>query len=241
MDRSRLCAGCMEDSGGAAVCPHGGWRRDSEQESLQYLRPGTVLQDQYVIGRALGQAGSSVTYLAWDQTLNCKVELKEFFPEGVAARLPDAAVAPRTGQEQVYRQNLEEFLREDPAALAALTSFRANGSAYLVMENVKELAIESPIGSGRVPVIEATGVTSHPGLSGAGGGGFSLMTPPVQQPAPSRPRLKWAAAFFALLLAAGVAIEQRQRTEREAQQERQRQREIDARKERELQRERDVA
>src|SRR5262245_58432308 len=25
MDRSRLCAGCMEDSGGAAVCPHCGW------------------------------------------------------------------------------------------------------------------------------------------------------------------------------------------------------------------------
>src|SRR5260221_8480060 len=211
MDRSRLCSGCMEDSGGAAVCPHCGWRRDSERESSPSLPPGTVLRDQYVIGRALGQAGSSVTYLAWDQALNCKVELKEFFPEGVAARLPDAGVAARSGQEHAYRQNLEEFLREDPAALAALTSFRANGSAYLVMENVKELAIESPIGSGRAPVMEASGVTSRP---------FSLTPPPAQQQAPSRPWLKWAAAFFALLLAGGVAIEQQQRRERGSQQER---------------------
>jgi hypothetical protein len=84
------------------------------------------------------------------------------------------------------------------------------------MENVKELAIESPSGSGRAPVMEASGVTSCPSLSGDGAG-FSLMAPPVQQPAPSRPWLKWAAAFFALLLAGGVAIEQQQRREREAQ------------------------
>src|SRR5262249_39636208 len=118
--------------------------------------------------------------------LNCKVELKEFFPEGVAARLPDAGVAPRSGQEHAYRQNLEGFLREDPAARTALTSFRANGSAYLVMENVKELGIESPLGSGRIPVMDAPGVPRRPNLS-SGGGGFRRRAPP-QAPAPPFPQ-----------------------------------------------------
>jgi hypothetical protein len=90
MDRDQRCLGFMEISEGAALCPHCGWRRDSAATWPLYMPPGTVLRDQYLVGRALGQAGSGVTYLAGDQTLARKVELKEFFPKGIATRLPGA-------------------------------------------------------------------------------------------------------------------------------------------------------
>jgi len=138
MDRDQRCLGFMEISEGAAICPHYGWRRDSAATWPLYMPPGTVLRDQYLVGRALGQAGSGFTYLAWDQTLARKVELKEFFPKGIATRLPGAVTAPRTGQKQIFLQSLEEFRQEDPEVVAAENSFRANGSGYLVMQSLKE-------------------------------------------------------------------------------------------------------
>jgi hypothetical protein len=88
MDRDQRCLGFMEISEGAAICPHYGWRRDSAATSPPYMPPGTVLQDQYLVGRALGQAGSGFTYLAWDQTLARKVELQEFFRKGLRRGCP---------------------------------------------------------------------------------------------------------------------------------------------------------
>jgi hypothetical protein len=266
MDQSQLCLGCMENSEGAAFCPHCGWRRSAAPQSPLYLAPGTVLLDQYVVGRALGPVASSISYLAWDRGAGRKVTVKEFFPEGIAARLQDAAVAPQSGQEQAYQQSLEKFLSEGQAVPPALNSFRANGSAYLVMESVKELAIAAPWESAGaqssfkdvsgliVPALETNtpsraagelipstqpsqpATTQPPTVTE-----LPKTTPPVQSNVAARPWLKWVAAFFVVLLAGGIVFERQQQQEREAQLERERQREIAARKERELQLQREIA
>ncbi len=58
-------SGCMEDSSGAAVCPQCGWLAGQEAESPLYLPPGTILPDQFVVGRVLGHGGFGISYLAW--------------------------------------------------------------------------------------------------------------------------------------------------------------------------------
>ena len=94
-----LCMGCMRDKGlGAAEdCLHCGWREGTPPESAHQLAPRTVLNGTYLVGRALGQGGFGITYLAWDLNLNRKLAIKEYFPRDLCARSRDeSTVQPIT-------------------------------------------------------------------------------------------------------------------------------------------------
>src|SRR5271157_2163135 len=86
MNPDSICMGCMGNKGSAAVCPRCGWRQGTEAENAQQLRPGTVLNDRYLLGRVLGQGGFGITYLAWDLTLSRKLAIKEHFPRDLCSR-----------------------------------------------------------------------------------------------------------------------------------------------------------
>ena len=65
MENNR-CPGCMEIKSGGAVCEHCGFD-ESRQNAPHQLQIGTVLQDKYLVGRALGQGGFGITYLGWNR------------------------------------------------------------------------------------------------------------------------------------------------------------------------------
>ncbi len=145
MNAETLCANCMEECGDAAVCPHCGRPPIAPPDSPLQLPPRTILHDQYVIGRVLGHGGFGVTYIGWDMNLARKVAVKEYMPHGVATRTGGApTVVPFSGQSQRdYEWGLEKFLDEarvvarfsnHPGIVSVLNFFRANGTAYLVME-----------------------------------------------------------------------------------------------------------
>lgn len=48
--------------------------------------PGSLLQDRYQLGRALGEGGFGITYLGWDTVLKRKVAVKEYFPTFLVSR-----------------------------------------------------------------------------------------------------------------------------------------------------------
>ena len=77
MRELNLCYGCMEPlENGQTVCPH--CKYDQSTPSLtNYLKPGTVLHDRYLIGKALEANGEGVTYLAFDANTDCKVLIRE--------------------------------------------------------------------------------------------------------------------------------------------------------------------
>ena len=58
MDLNRLCPGCMSeltDAQNQSICPYCGYRFDKEQEEPAHrLKPHTVLNGKYVIGKVLG-------------------------------------------------------------------------------------------------------------------------------------------------------------------------------------------
>ena len=137
--------GCMKNRGGARVCPHCGFDEANPPSVGSQLPLRTLLNEQYVVGRALGAGGFAITYLAWDQRLARRVAIKEYMPSGLASRSGQTSqLVPHTGVSgQDFQYGLERFLdearmvaqfQEHPGIISVTNYFPANGTAYLVME-----------------------------------------------------------------------------------------------------------
>jgi len=145
MKLETLCLGCMDSDEVDVNCPKCGRAAEWKPESALHLPPGIKLRDQYLIGRALGHGGFGITYLGWDTDLARKTAIKEYMPNGVAGRASGAtAVTPFSANTQIeFEWGLEKFMDEarvlarfhnHPGIVSVITFFRANGTAYLVME-----------------------------------------------------------------------------------------------------------
>jgi serine/threonine protein kinase len=117
------------------------------------MKPRTILHDQYLIGRALGDGGFGITYLSWDMGLESRLAIKEYMPNGVAGRSGgETKVVPYTEQtKQEFDWGLDRFLEEarvlkkfsnHPGIVAVDTVFKDNGTAYLVMEFLDGVTFE---------------------------------------------------------------------------------------------------
>lgn len=126
-------------------------------EKENWLLEETLLHEKYQIKKVLGQGRFGITYLAYDQTLQQNVAIKEYFPVKIVRRLGNtlrkgqgeyelsatAMVYPQNGQEEKYLNGMQNFLEEaqvlfgkfDVEGLAAVKDyFEENGTAYIVME-----------------------------------------------------------------------------------------------------------
>ncbi len=153
MNTQTLCVGCMENDSGLPVCPTCGRPFDLAPRSPLQLKPRTILREQYLIGRALGDGGFGITYLSWDLGLESRLAIKEYMPNGVAGRSGgETKVVPYTEQtKQEFEWGLDRFLEEarvlkkfssHPGIVAVDTVFRDNGTAYLVMEFLDGVTFE---------------------------------------------------------------------------------------------------
>ncbi len=144
-ETARLCMGCMNDRGTAAICPTCGYDEAAPPSVPFQLAPRSVLNDQYIVGRALGAGGFAITYLAWDIRLARRIAIKEYMPSGMASRSVDTSqVVPHSGpSKEDFNYGLERFLEEarmvaqfdgHPGIIAVTNFFPAHGTAYLVME-----------------------------------------------------------------------------------------------------------
>lgn len=138
---------CMVRKGTAAVCPQCGYF-DRGPENPQQLPPRTILGGKYLIGRALGQGGFGITYLAWDLAENKKLAIKEYFPMQISTRSQDhltvSPISAKSRQDLDY--GLTKFVEEGkalsrfkdhPGVVSMLAFLNANGTAYIVMEYVE--------------------------------------------------------------------------------------------------------
>ena len=129
-------------------CPLCGYNEAAQDIPPHVLRPRTILNGKYLIGKALGQGGFGITYIGWDLNLDIKVAVKEYYPTGFVTRemtsVSAATVQPFTGSQGEYFIKGRDKFIEEAKAMAKFFSlpgivtikdyFRENGTAYISME-----------------------------------------------------------------------------------------------------------
>lgn len=146
MGERKLCFGCMERtefSGG--VCPNCGYY-DQSPSDPSFIIPGTQLNQRYIVGVALSANGEGVTYLAYDQSIGCKVLLREYMPHNLCNRVtgsPVISVIPaRLAQYKALMAEFTELhkslarLRGQVHVSTVVDLFAENNTTYVVDEYV---------------------------------------------------------------------------------------------------------
>ena len=103
---------------GEDKCPHCGYQ-EGMPYSMTYLRPGTVLKERYLIGKVADKNSEGATYIAYDQTEDKKVLVREFMPEQIAERNEsNQCIRPKAGYERQFKTALSDFVELSRQLLA---------------------------------------------------------------------------------------------------------------------------
>lgn len=152
MSRCERCGASLPPQ--AAMCPNCGFQLPPPNA----LQPGMKIAGRYRVEAVAGVGGFGITYRAFDETLACTVALKEYFPSGIANRIPGSTeVLLYAGKRSLeFRRGYEQFLNEARSmmqfhAVANIVQvreyFEANGTAYIVMEYLQGHTLKSEIES----------------------------------------------------------------------------------------------
>lgn len=146
MNTTGICLSCFQHTGGLNPCPHCGADAAHIQKSPQHIVPGTVLNQNYLIGKALGQGGFGITYIGWDINAWRIVAIKEYYPSGLVTRERGLFVAPIDDEAKIkLKKGVNLFFKEalilgnfssHPNIVNVLHFFRQNNTAYIVMEYI---------------------------------------------------------------------------------------------------------
>ena len=168
---AKRCYGCMQLKENSPVCEHCGFNENVQNESHQ-LPMGTVLRQQYMVGKCLGKGGFGITYLGWDLHLDIPVAIKEYYPNSIVNR--DATHNPAltgvaSNMTELYVSTRQRFLREAkvlaklrniPNIVQVHNFFEENNTAYIVMEYVRGIDLRRYMNmrGGRLSVEETLGI-----------------------------------------------------------------------------------
>jgi len=145
-----ICMSCFAElKPGNAFCTECGYNEAEHIPAPHLLRPRTILNGKYLLGKVLGEGGFGITYIGWDLTLDLKVAIKEFFPTGFVSRetTSTTTVSPLEGQQgEFFLKTREKFIDEAktlakfrtlPGIVSVNEFFIENNTAYIVMEYIE--------------------------------------------------------------------------------------------------------
>lgn len=93
-------------------CPYCGRPRETKKSSPSYQMPGTLLSDRYIIIEAFHQDSIGVSYLGWDNLIEKKIVIKEYFPEKIAFRIDGRELVSEPKWEKLYEAGKKAFFEE---------------------------------------------------------------------------------------------------------------------------------
>jgi serine/threonine protein kinase len=163
------CMGCfaqLASSGG--ICPNCGYNEAAQVFPPHQLRPRTILNGKYLLGKVLGEGGFGITYIGWDLNLYIKVAIKEYYPVGFVIRenTMTNTVQPFTGsQGDFFTKGRERFVdearrlakfRSMPGIVSVNDFFIENGTAYIAMEYIEGQTFKSYLAQmgGKLPATQ---------------------------------------------------------------------------------------
>lgn len=140
LDQQRVCHSCHKKADDSPAPPH-------------HLPRRTVLNEKYLIDRALGEGGFGITYLAWDISCGLKVAVKEYYPSGYVNRMPrsNQVIINSKQNQAASNRGLKRFIDEAktlakiknlPGIVSVRDFFSANGTAYIVMEFLDGISLK---------------------------------------------------------------------------------------------------
>ena len=142
----RRCENCFSEiNDELEMCPFCGYYEDMPIENGVALRPGTRIADRYTVGKVIGSGGFGFTYLAWDDTLQQRVAIREYLPSEFSTRSPgQKRVSVFQGEKnEQYLQGLEKFIEEsrklakfqnEEGIVKTFDCISENDTAYIIME-----------------------------------------------------------------------------------------------------------
>ena len=141
----QYCFDCMNELSSTGYCPNCN-KNNTADTYPHHLRPGTILNNKYLIGNCLGEGGFGITYIGRDLTLDIRVAIKEYFPNGYVNRNNTATqlvTATSEHQREIFSKGKDRFLMEarslarfigEPGIVDVRDYFEANNTAYIIMD-----------------------------------------------------------------------------------------------------------
>ncbi len=162
------CPNCMQAlQGNADTCPYCGFEIGKYEEKKTCLRPFTVLQNKYMLGRVIGVGGFGITYIGWDLNLQTYIAIKEYFPGSLASRDTSGEngttqVLPHDAQKDVYDKGLKRYVEEAQnlskfyqlqGIVSVKDFFYENNTGYIVMEYINGINLKEYLNNagGKLP------------------------------------------------------------------------------------------
>ncbi len=127
----------------AEVCPECGYHMGAPHLPA-YLKPGTMLNERYMVGKLLTYNGESASYIAFDTITESKVMIREYMPDSLCTREKGSSVI-NVNPDSVagYKTLLSEFVELNKVLSkmrtlnhinAAIDMFGDNNTAYAVFD-----------------------------------------------------------------------------------------------------------
>ena len=170
MKIENLCINCMREmKSQTGVCEHCGFDERKYDFPQHHMRPFTILAGKYLIGKAIGEGGFGITYIGMDLELEARVAIKEYYPQGAAARdsrTNDGTVRSYSENTRTFfEEGREKFIneartiakfRELPEIVGVIDFFRENQTAYIVMEYLDGQTLKQYLkaNGGKIPTDE---------------------------------------------------------------------------------------
>ncbi len=134
------------------VCPS--CRKDLHARNNAFQLPvGTILAGRYYIGCVIGQGGFGITYTGCDLKLRLKVAVKEYYPQGLVARISEYSTlltVNTSSEKTLFQTQKERFMEEarllaefsdDPHIVRVSDIFEENNTSYIVMEYIEGITL----------------------------------------------------------------------------------------------------
>ncbi len=165
------CPNCMNAlQGNEDTCQFCGFEISKYEEKPTCLRPFTVLQNKYMLGRVIGVGGFGITYIGWDLNLQTYIAIKEYFPETFASRdtsvsAESTQVIPHANTKDVYDKGLKRYVEEAQnlskfyqlqGIVSVKDFFYENGTGYIVMEYINGINLKEFLNNSGGRLDEAT-------------------------------------------------------------------------------------
>lgn len=136
------------NEGGDNICSVCGFDSDIQNEK-DYLPMKFTLNNRYVVGKVLSVTNESVTYMGVDAANKTVVNIKEYFPLGIAHRNPDKTISIIKGNEYPFNEELLEFIdintkiskQTFSALIPVLDVFEENGTAFAITQNITGITL----------------------------------------------------------------------------------------------------